>query len=67
MVSVMLNAHKTHYDMTLVGNMISTGYTSDAAIDKIYSTYGHQLSISNILVKLRMTKEEEGMLIFGLR
>ena len=49
---------KVFWDM--VGNMISRGYTSDAAIDKIYSTYWHQLSVSNILIKLRNDKGREG-------
>ena len=44
----------------LVGNMISRSYSIDAAIDKIYSTYRHQLSVSNILVKLRCDKRRGG-------
>ena len=49
---------KVFWDM--VGNMISKGCTSDAAIEKIYLTYGHQLSVSNILVKLRNDKRRGG-------
>ena len=44
----------------LLGNMIARGYTSAAAIDKIYSTYRHQLSVPNILVKLREDKRRGG-------
>ena len=36
----------------LVMNMIARGYTSNSAIDKIYSTYGQPLAVSTILVKL---------------
>ena len=49
---------KVFWDM--VCNMISRGYTSDTAIDKIYLTYGHNLSVSNILVKMRNDKGRGG-------
>ena len=46
----------------LGGNIIHRGYTSDTAIDKIYSTYGHKLSVSNTLVKLKDDKRRGGHL-----
>ena len=49
---------KVFWDM--VGKMISRGYTSDAVMNKIYSTYRHQLSVSYILVKLRNDKGRGG-------
>ena len=52
------NRRKLFWD--LVGNMITSNHTSEAAIDKIYSTYGNQLSVSNILIKLRKDERIEG-------
>ena len=49
---------KVFWDM--VGNMTFRGYTSDTAIDKIYSTYGHNLSVSNILIKMSNDKGRGG-------
>ena len=44
----------------LVVNMITRGYTSDTAIDKIYTTYGQAFAVSTILVKLRNNKRRGG-------
>ncbi|OWZ18461.1 LOW QUALITY PROTEIN: hypothetical protein PHMEG_0007446 [Phytophthora megakarya] len=37
----------------VVSSLVRSGFTSDTAIDKVYSVYGRQLSVSNILVALR--------------
>lgn len=44
----------------VVSELVRSGYTSDAAIDKVYAVFGRQLSVSNILVALRMHKKTGG-------
>lgn len=44
----------------LVSEMVRKGYTSDAAIDKIYLVYGRSLSVSKILLKLRADRPTGG-------
>ena len=41
-------------------NMISSGYTSDSAIDKIYTTHGQAMAVSTILLKLGNDRRREG-------
>lgn len=37
----------------VVSSLVRSGFTSDTAIDKVYSVYGRQLSVSNVLAALR--------------
>ncbi|KUF75838.1 hypothetical protein AM587_10003726 [Phytophthora nicotianae] len=44
----------------VVASLVRSGFTSDAAIDKVYSVYGRQLSVSSILVALRADRKNGG-------
>ena len=44
----------------LVDKLTRRGYTSDVAIDKIYSVYGRNLPVSTILLKLRQDRRRGG-------
>jgi hypothetical protein len=44
----------------VVSKLVRGGYTSDAAIDKVYGVYGRSMSVSNILVALRADKRRGG-------
>eukprot|EP00644_Phytophthora_capsici_P002597 jgi/Phyca11/105764/e_gw1.11.315.1 len=37
----------------VVSSLVRSGFTSVTAIDKVYSVYGRQLSVSNVLAALR--------------
>ncbi|OWZ02108.1 hypothetical protein PHMEG_00026389 [Phytophthora megakarya] len=41
----------------VVSSLVRSGFTSETAIDKVYSVYGRQLSVSNILVALRADRK----------
>ena len=44
----------------LVDKLTRRGYTSDVAIDKIYTVYGRSLPVSTILLKLRQDRRRGG-------
>lgn len=44
----------------VISQLVRSGYTSDAAVDRVYQTYGRNLSVSNILVKLRTDRRRGG-------
>ena len=44
----------------LVEQLTRRGYTSDAAIDRIYGVYGRSLPVSSILLKLRQDRRRGG-------
>ncbi|GMF21947.1 unnamed protein product [Phytophthora lilii] len=44
----------------VIDKMVRSGYTSGAAIDKVYQVYGRQLSVSSILVALRSDRTRGG-------
>jgi hypothetical protein len=41
-----------------VVEMVRLGYTAERAIDKIYSVYGHKLSVTNILNRMIKDKKD---------
>ncbi|KAG9397783.1 hypothetical protein AC1031_016633 [Aphanomyces cochlioides] len=43
-----------------VAGLIRAGFTSDVAIDKVYSVYGRQLPVSSILTELRADRKRGG-------
>ncbi|KAG2786672.1 hypothetical protein PC129_g11095 [Phytophthora cactorum] len=44
----------------VITQLVRSGYTSDAAIDKVYQVYDRQLSVSSILVSLRADRRRGG-------
>ncbi|KAL3666787.1 hypothetical protein V7S43_008407 [Phytophthora oleae] len=44
----------------VVSSLVRSGFTSDTAIDKVYSVYGRQLSVTNVLVALRADRMRGG-------
>ncbi|KAL3664985.1 hypothetical protein V7S43_010160 [Phytophthora oleae] len=44
----------------VVANLVRSGFTSDAAIDKVYSVYGRQIAVLNILKALRADRMRGG-------
>ena len=44
----------------VVSNLVRAGFTSDAAIDKVYAVYGRRLPVSSILQALRVDRRNGG-------
>lgn len=44
----------------VISQLVRSGHTSDSAIDRVYQTYGRNLSVSSILVKLRTDRRRGG-------
>jgi hypothetical protein len=43
---------------TMVSGLVRQGYTSDTAIDLIYSVYGQQISVTNILNQIKKDRKD---------
>lgn len=54
------NFYRRNVFWSKVVEMVRLGYTAERAIDKIYSVYGHKLSVTNILNRMIKDKKDGG-------
>jgi hypothetical protein len=52
------NFYRRNVFWSKVVEMVRLGYTAERAIDKIYSVYGHKLSVTNILNRMIKDKKD---------